>query len=166
MIINAMSPYKIIIERTSFNALEATFSTMYLTMKYPLSEGRVGMVRGDQGLTRKCYKDSLKLKRKSMIVEEVDSHKVNMVDIDPRGDPREDSLAPQEETEEVQIAPQSSKITHLGTNLSPKKEVEIVDILKRNIDLFAWKPSDMLDIDPNVMCHHLALDPGVKLVSQ
>lgn len=34
------------------------------------------------------------------------------------------------------------------------------------MDLFAWKPSDMPDIDPNVICHHLTLDPAIKPIVQ
>lgn len=63
LIVNVTSPYNIIIGRPAFNALEAELSTMYLTMKYPLSNEEVGVVRGDQGLACKCYKDSLKLKK-------------------------------------------------------------------------------------------------------
>lgn len=39
LIVNASSSYNIIIGRPTFNALEVVFSTIYLTMKYPL-EGR------------------------------------------------------------------------------------------------------------------------------
>ena len=53
LVINADSPYNIIIGRPSFNALEASLSTLYLTMKFPLGDGRVGTVKGDQGLIRK-----------------------------------------------------------------------------------------------------------------
>lgn len=32
-----------------------TLFTLYLCMKYPLSNGRVGVVRGDQKIAMKCY---------------------------------------------------------------------------------------------------------------
>ena len=53
-----------------------------------------------------------------------------------------------------------------GTNLSSEEKAKIVDILKRNIDLFPWKPSVMLGIEPNIMCHSFVLNPKLKLVSQ
>jgi hypothetical protein len=40
--------YNIIIGRPAFNALGAAMSTLYLSIKYPLENGGVGMVRGDQ----------------------------------------------------------------------------------------------------------------------
>lgn len=54
------------------------------------------MIKGDQGLVRKCYKDSLKLKNKTLQEHPVieSTLKVNLVDLDPRGDPMDDSLTP------------------------------------------------------------------------
>src|ERR1051325_4817250 len=46
LVVNAYSPYNIIIGRPSFNALEAILSNLYLTMKYSLGKGRVGIIRG------------------------------------------------------------------------------------------------------------------------
>jgi hypothetical protein len=42
------APYNIIIGRPAFNALGAAMSTLYLAIKYPLDNGGVGIVRGDQ----------------------------------------------------------------------------------------------------------------------
>lgn len=57
LIVNTVSPYNIIIGKPSFNSLEATLSTMYLTFKYPLKDGRTGIIKGDQEIGRKCYKN-------------------------------------------------------------------------------------------------------------
>lgn len=94
LIVNASSPYKVIIRRPTFNALEVVFSTLYLTMKYSLEGGHVGIVKDDQGLSRKCYKDSLKLKKKIQQEPPMlkDSLKVNLVDLDPREDTTGDNL--------------------------------------------------------------------------
>lgn len=101
LIMNASSPYNII-RRPVFNALEAVLSTLYLTMKYPLEGGYVGTVKGDQGLARKCYKDSLKLNKKTLQEHPImeNTLKVTLVDLDhlielnPRGDLTNDSLNP------------------------------------------------------------------------
>lgn len=50
LIVNTSSPYNIIIRIPMFNALEADMSTIYLTMKYPLKGGHVGVINGDQGI--------------------------------------------------------------------------------------------------------------------
>lgn len=55
LMLNVASPYNIIIGRPTFSTLEAALSTLYLTLKYPLQNGRVWVRKGDQGLARKCY---------------------------------------------------------------------------------------------------------------
>lgn len=52
-----------IIGRLKFNQLCASLSTFYLCMKYPLSNGQVGVIQGDQEIAKKCYVECLKLKR-------------------------------------------------------------------------------------------------------
>ncbi|GAU44770.1 hypothetical protein TSUD_138820 [Trifolium subterraneum] len=47
--------YNIIIGRPTFNSLGAVMSTLYLSIKYPLNNGKVGVVKGNQVLARKCY---------------------------------------------------------------------------------------------------------------
>lgn len=54
----------------------------------------------------------------------------------------------------------------MGTSLSRSKEEELVALLRRNVNLFSRAPSDMPDIDTRVVCHRLAIDPIVKLISQ
>jgi hypothetical protein len=42
----------------------------------------------------------------------------------------------------------------------------LVDFLKANLDVFAWKPSDMKGIPREVAEHKLNIKPGSKLVKQ
>ncbi|WJX24101.1 hypothetical protein P8452_13246 [Trifolium repens] len=56
--------YNIIIGRPAFNTLEAAMSTLYLFIKYPLDNGKVGTIKGDQALARRCYESSLKIKHR------------------------------------------------------------------------------------------------------
>lgn len=57
------SSYNMIIGRSTFNQLSVAFPTLYLCIKYPLSDGQVGFFQGDQEISRKCYVESLKLKK-------------------------------------------------------------------------------------------------------
>lgn len=87
----------------AFNALEVVIGTLYLTMKCPLEGGQVRVIKGDEGIAMKCYKDSLKLKNKIQhdhpIIE--NTLKVNLADLDPREDPADDSLTPIRELKKV-----------------------------------------------------------------
>lgn len=165
LVINVASPYDVIVGRPSFNDLEAVLSTLYLTLKYPLKDGRVGIIKGDQRIARICYKDSMKLK-KSHADESVkdDQVKVNLVDIDPNEDLVEDGLTPIEDVKTLKISAQSSQTTQVDSSLSPEEEAKIIRILRENMDMS--KPADMPDIEPNIVCHHLALDPIIKPVAQ
>ena len=42
----------------------------------------------------------------------------------------------------------------------------MIKFLRKNVDMFAWQPSDMLSIDPEVMCHKLHIDKKFKPVKQ
>ena len=43
---------------------------------------------------------------------------------------------------------------------------DLAQFLRENLDVFAWSHSDMIGIDPNVMCYRLNLDPKKKGVRQ
>lgn len=58
MVVEATSTYNIISGRPTLNALAAAVSCPHLCIKYPLPGGKVGIVKGDQMTTRKCYADS------------------------------------------------------------------------------------------------------------
>jgi hypothetical protein len=50
--------------------------------------------------------------------------------------------------------------------LDPKLESALVDFTKVNLDVFAWKPSDMKGIPREITEHKLNIKPGSKLVKQ
>jgi hypothetical protein len=52
------------------------------------------------------------------------------------------------------------------TALDPKYESVVVDFLKANLDVFAWKPSDMKGVPREVAEHKLNIKLGSKLVKQ
>ncbi|MCI35950.1 hypothetical protein A2U01_0057171, partial [Trifolium medium] len=129
-------------------------STLYLSMKYPLDDGRVGMVRGDQALARQCYESSLRIKSSQTVGEQLHvaktgTNEVNTVestDLDPREEFQDRRVIPIEELESIQIGEAAHQTTSLGTNLSVEEKEKIISILENNVDLFAWKPSDMSGI--------------------
>jgi hypothetical protein len=88
----SFTSYNIIIGRSAFNALEAAMSTLYLSIKYPLEDGRVGTIKGDQALARRCYESSLKIRHRAHTTSDPtrpgnQKGGVNMIsplDLDPR----------------------------------------------------------------------------------
>ncbi|KAL0440198.1 UNVERIFIED_CONTAM: hypothetical protein Slati_2502800 [Sesamum latifolium] len=45
-------------------------------------------------------------------------------------------------------------------------ETMMIEFLRKNVDMFAWSPSDFKGIDPEVIVHRLNLDPMMRLVNQ
>ena len=54
----------------------------------------------------------------------------------------------------------------LGKSLGQETQDQIVEVIARHLDAFAWSASDMLGIDPDFMCHRLTMDPQVRPVRQ
>ncbi|KAL0461959.1 UNVERIFIED_CONTAM: hypothetical protein Slati_0083500 [Sesamum latifolium] len=62
--------------------------------------------------------------------------------------------------QEILIKPR--ELAHLGEEA--KKEITLC--LQRNADIFAWTPQDLEGIDPQVITHHLNIDPNYKPIKQ
>ena len=58
------------------------------------------------------------------------------------------------------------RCTRVGADLEEKIKKDLVQFLKKNIDVFAWSHEDMPGIDPSVITHHLNVCPSSKLVRQ
>ncbi|CAL9016033.1 unnamed protein product [Prunus brigantina] len=60
----------------------------------------------------------------------------------------------------------SKQAQFLPVSQADLKEVELTTFLQNNRDMFAWSPSDMPDIDPNIIGHRLHVNPACKPVAQ
>ena len=49
----------------------------------------------------------------------------------------------------------------VGAQLPPQEKEELIEFLKRNIDVFALGAYRALRVDPNFICHHLNVNPSV-----
>ena len=58
------------------------------------------------------------------------------------------------------------RCTRVGVDLERKIKEDLVQFLKKNIDVFAWSHEDMPGIDPSVITHRLNVCPSFKLVRQ
>ena len=76
------------------------------------------------------------------------------------------SPKPIKELIKLQLGPKPEQCTQLSRDLISHEYRHIAEVLRRNTYLFGWKPSDMLDIHPNIICHKLAISPQAKPVSE
>ncbi|KAM1053109.1 hypothetical protein ACFX2C_000642 [Malus domestica] len=86
-------------------------------------------------------------------------------DLNQPDDPQDDSFTqkaqPTEELENVYILKDYlDRMVKIGTTLSPPILLALIFFfLQENTKVFAWSYEDMLDIFPNIICHHLSIDP-------
>lgn len=80
------------------------------------------------------------------------------MDLDLRDELTPDSLTP--------MGVEEFHTTQIGSSLSVEEELSIIKILRRNMDLFAWILSNMLRIDPEIVCHQLPIDLTLKAVAK
>ena len=66
-----------------------------------------------------------------------------------------------EDLEKVVIEGDSKKFFQVGAQLPPQEKEELVEFLKRNIDVFARDAYDAPRIDPAFICHHLNVNPSI-----
>ena len=48
----------------------------------------------------------------------------------------------------------------VGARLPLQKKEEFVELLKRNVDVFAWDAYEAPGLNPEFICHHLNVDPS------
>ena len=100
-------------------------------------------------LAKECYQAMLATKENhTWMIEEKEEEKVEAL-----------------ETTEL-VDGETTKMTRIGTTLSPKMRMRLVQFLKKNRDIFAWSHKDMPCISTKVIQHRLNMDPEKKLVQQ
>jgi len=64
------------------------------------------------------------------------------------------NIKPEEDAELISVdSGHPERTLRIGTGLSAEEKVQFVKVLFENIDVFAWSPTDMPGIDPEVIVH-------------
>ena len=66
----------------------------------------------------------------------------------------------------ITIGDDPEKFFQVGAQLPQQEREELVEFLKRSIDVFAWNTYEALGVDPDFICHHLNVNPLVILKKQ
>ncbi|XP_016164912.1 uncharacterized protein LOC107607477 [Arachis ipaensis] len=153
IVVDVVLAYNALIGQTTLNQLFAFVSTPHLCIKFSTSEG-IATIRGDQKMARRCHNESLNMRRCTKGKE------VNTIEL--VGVRTQEELRPQPDgkIKEVQIENQDGKTTNIGANLDDELKADLVKLLQKNSDLFAWKASDIPRIHSDLMNHKLAVYPG------
>lgn len=82
-------------------------------------------------------------------------------------DAREDVVrpVPDRDFEVIQLEEYLYRSVKIGVGLHLKVRTILIEFLQDNAKLFAITPNEILDIDPNIACHHLNVDAKARYVS-
>ncbi|XP_068486702.1 uncharacterized protein [Phaseolus vulgaris] len=188
LFVNVPSAYNILLGRHTLNRLGAVSSKKNMKMKLPDLGGKVITIKSNQKEAKRCYENNLKTKRWVFIVTTRAPHagEIAREGRAQRGVPTVTTREPSEERDakaeitRAEIArerrPESAgdvwerdiggKVFKLGSALNQTAQDQIAKVIARHLDAFTWSASDMSGIDPDFLCHHLTMDPKVRLVRQ
>ena len=60
---------------------------------------------------------------------------------------------------------QPDKVTYIGSDLADRHP-KLLAFLRKDSDIFAWTPFNILGVDPEVITHRLNIDLTIKLIQQ
>ena len=140
LVVYCSSSYNAIIGRPTLNSWKAVTSTYRLLVKF-IIEYVVRQAQGDQLALRECYLAMLAMDEQvqTMSIEE-----------------RRVVAEPTEVLEDIHLDESNpEKFTRIGTSMKEKTKQDLVQFLRKSIDVFAWSHEDMSGINPSVITHQL-----------
>ena len=66
-----------------------------------------------------------------------------------------------EDLEKVVIGDDPERFFQVGAQIPLLEKEQLVDLLRRNVDVFAWDAYEVPGLDPNFICHHLNVNPSI-----
>ncbi|GJV85766.1 hypothetical protein Tco_1525664 [Tanacetum coccineum] len=127
MIVQSPSPYNGIISRPGLKKIQAAPSTAHVMLKFPVQEGIV-MLHSSTVVPTECR----------IVAEFPVGHLPNTLTVGIK----------------IAIHPEyPEQILTIGGSLSEKGRMKLCDLLKNNLDVFAWKPVDMTGV-PRYITEH------------
>ncbi|KAL0386198.1 UNVERIFIED_CONTAM: Transposon Ty3-G Gag-Pol polyprotein [Sesamum radiatum] len=171
LVVDVPSAYNAILGRPTLNRFQAVVSTYHMKIKFP-TPGGVGEVQGDPLQSRKCYAEAVRKGQKWNVDDAPDQVPSSKKGKTPGEENSEETetpakVQPAEELLNIETIPGNpDKATRISSHLGEETKKEITLCLQRNADIFAWTPQDLEGIDPQVITHHLNIDPSYKPVKQ
>ncbi|GJR47767.1 reverse transcriptase domain-containing protein [Tanacetum coccineum] len=142
MVVRSPSPYNGIIFRPCLRKIQTVLSIAHGMLKFPV-EGGIVMICSNTVIPAECR----------MVAE------------------TQNVLPPKEPTAtegiKVAIHPEYPEQTvTIGGSLSEKGRMELCNLLKDNLDIFAWKPADMTGVPRSTAEHRLNIREGCQPIRQ
>nr|GEU88007.1 reverse transcriptase domain-containing protein [Tanacetum cinerariifolium] len=136
MVVRSPSPYNGIIGRPEVRKIQAVPSTAYEMLKFPLPGG-ILTLRSNMIIPHECT-----------LVFGSEAHNSNVV---------------QATKERIKVAIHLEYPYHtivIDSTLTEEGQKALCDLLRRNIDIFAWKPADITGVPRHIVEHRLNMRKG------
>ena len=147
LVMDCSLSYNAIIGRPTLNSWKAVTFIYHLSVKLPI-EYKIRQVQGDQLAARECYLAMLAMDEhiQKMSIEE-----------------RRVVIEPTEMLEDIPLDENNpERYTKVRASTERKTKQDLVQFLKKSIDVFAWNHEDMPGIDPSIITHRLNVYPSSK----
>ena len=66
-----------------------------------------------------------------------------------------------EDLEKVVVGDDLERFFQVGVQLPLLENEQLVEFLRKNVDVFAWDAYEAPGVDPNFICHHLNVNPSI-----
>ena len=66
-----------------------------------------------------------------------------------------------EDLEKVFVGDDPKKFFQIVTQMPLLEREQLVNLLRRNVDVFAWDAYEAPRVNPNFICHHLNVNPSI-----
>ena len=66
-----------------------------------------------------------------------------------------------EDLEKVVIGDDLERFFQIGAQIPLLEKEQLVDLLRRNVDVFAWDAYEAPELDPKFICHHLNVNSSI-----
>ncbi|GKD27007.1 reverse transcriptase domain-containing protein [Tanacetum coccineum] len=148
-VVRASSPYNIISGRTGLQELRAISSTVHAMLKFPTPNGIATLCSRSEPVYE-CRWSERKMTEQETTAEKEELKAPNL-----EGD------------EKVLINPVFPEQTiTIGTRFSTKCREQLIHLLKSNMDVFAWQPSDMAGVPRRLIRNSLNVNNSIPPVAQ
>ena len=159
IVVDIFSPYTAIMGKPWLHTLGAVSSTLHQKVKY-LSRDQVLEIVGSQSMARQFLVVAIQHKL------ETNTSTIAKNDLQQLETP--ESLFSEsidevkcEGLEKVVVGDDPEKFFQVRTQMPLQEKEQLVDFLRKNVDVFAWDAYEAPGVDLNFICHHLNVNPSI-----
>lgn len=144
--------------------MKVVASTYHQCVKFPTDSGTY-TIKGNQREARTCFIAEKKKKNEAASALRI----ANGTEDLSKKEPKDIGKKKSKENTIMQILVDRENLDRyvgIGSDLDDKIRVQLIELLRRNVSMFAWSIEDMKGIYPKIICHELNVDPSHRPVKQ